>query len=111
MYLEELLHVYFDVLKGESRVEFPEVLVREMFSDKTSCPQVAAFDYILQLEEVRVLESLQEMVLSFDLNGLHRQEHLNGNFLLRLLVASLEDMSILAPSDFMRYGILFLLTE
>ena len=108
VYLEELFHVDFYVLEVELRVEFSEVLVREKLGDETGCPQVAAFDDILQLEKVRVLESLQEMVLSFDLIGLYGQEHLDGDFLLSLLASSLEDVSILASPDFMRYGILIL---
>lgn len=65
-----MLHVALDVGQLESGVELSKIHVVEVLEDEAGSFEVAALDDIEHFDDVGVVEGLQEMVLSFDFNGL-----------------------------------------
>ena len=81
-----------------------------MLEDEAGSLEVTALDDIEHFDDVGVVEGFQEMVLSFDFDGLDRQQHLDGDFLFVFLVSTLEDVGVFASSNLMGDGVLFQLS-
>ncbi len=83
----------------------------EELRHQTRRAQVGTLDDVHQLDDVGVLQSLEEMVLPFDLDRVYGQKDLDGYFFLGGSVSSLEDVGVSAPPHLMGNGILLQLAE
>jgi hypothetical protein len=83
----------------------------EVLEDVTGGSEVRAFDDVQQLDDIRVIKLLEDVILSLDFGGLDGHKHFDRHLLFGFYIAALEDVRVLTTTQLMRDRIVLQIAE